>query len=558
MRGRELATPSVSVLVDPSGRQRSGCYVLERTVSAMAAEAVTEGRLLPLYGRGFVAVSAAEVDRLAELPPATVAVWAVLRLEAARRGGPGADLPRSWLVERTGLPITPDTLKKVPARVRALATAGLCLSLVGDAQRVRVEFPRRDRRRAGRGTGEWEPRLRASDVARAVDPSDPMTWSDLTVWLRWQQLVRVDEVWVTQAELAKRWAVDERTVRREQNRLHELGLLGVDRTPGGVCRYWAAEIVTRAQIRVLGAGTTRWIHDGTALAATTADTPPRQDSGATDSPSSRLGGPDNLGTRSGQSEHQPMVDSLTRTREHAVALHTVGTSVPQSPNPAGTDEGAGASPEPQLKSSSERDWAWRQACRIVAGQSWLTNSAARWKVVSTLASLLRRDLPGVDPARATHAVGRIDPGESTDQHVRLVRQAIAGLVADTKAAANDNPRKVAQRRTTATNLSSARTNTADLPDHDRDQPGTKPATIDLSWVDGEAGPEPRWEATSSADPGAAQWLATLWLRSPSVPVPIVQRRLPPQWQAVAGLIHDQVMVARTNPGRQIRLGGLPA
>lgn len=528
-------------------------------MSAVAAEAAVEG-LLPLYGRGFVAVSAGEVAKLAGLPPATVAVWAVLRLEAARRGSSGADLLRAWVVERTGVEATPDTVKKVPGRVRALVEAGLCLSLMGDRRRVRVEFPRRERRR-GRGTGEWEPRLRGSDLARIVDPADPMGWADLVVWLRWQQLVRVDQVWVTQADLAKQWSTTERTIRREQHRLVELGLLEVERAPGGVCRYAAAEIVSRAKSRVLGAGTAQWIHDDAHLLGDR----PEAVQGSAEAILKGRGGPDKFGTRSGQVRHQQVRDSLTRTREHAVALHTVGTSVPDSRTPTLPESGAEASPSPQAKTTAGgRDWAWRQAQRIVTGQRWLANSPARWKIAATLAKLLRSDLPGVDPATAARAVGQIDPGEATDQHVRLVRQAVAGLVADTKAA---RPLPApAHRPITARTVPNDRSDELQehVPAHrssavEQDQAVEQDATsIDLGWATVPAGTEPRWSTTAPTDRTAARWLATLWLRSPSTSVDLVQRRLPQHWHDTAALIHDQVVIARAHPGRAVRLGGLPA
>jgi len=530
--------------------------------AAAAQAAPPTPDLLPLYGGGFAAIPAAEVDRLATVAraPGVVAVWAVLRMEASRRGQHGADLPRQWVAERISADApTVDVVKKIPGRVATLTNAAVCIAMVDNPQRVRVEFPRH----SSSGPGGWASRLRSHDLARILDPSDPMGWADLVPWLRWQQVLRLDEVWVTQAELARRWRTDPRTVRREQARLCDLGLLAVERQPGGLCRYWAAEITHRAQTRVLGPRTARWIRtEANHTAGRGAGRPAAAESstGTSAVVSAALGGPDKVGTRSGHSRHRPpQAPPLSpRARVHACASHPVGTSVPTPQSPHGRDpaasehslsqparrdvDGGDASPHRQDQASPRpRDLAWRQAHRIVQGQQWLmtTSDRVRWSLVATIARFLWRSLPGVTPASLTQALAQIDPDDHTTSHVALVRQAVSGLVADAKAAPSPAHTVVPQRPAPATTVHNDGANEA---------PG-EPAGprgfalhIDPAWADDPVPTEPRWHRTDTDDPDAVRWLAVLFLRRPSLRPIAVQQRLPQVWHPTVERIHGQVQL----------------
>ena len=549
------------------------------TTATATAPPTTE--LLPLHGRGFVAIPADEIDRLITVArtPGAVAVWAVLRMEASHRGGHRADLPRQWVVERTNAAApTADVMKKIPGRVRALTDAALCIALVGDPRRVRVEFPR-VRHTGPSKPGEWTSRLRAHDLDRIIDPADPMSWADLVPWLRWQQVLRLDEVWVTQAELARRWQTNPRTVRREQARLCELGLLEVDRQPGGLCRYWAGELSQRARTRVLGATTARWIrHDDHDIRASDTTGPDGMDAppaaaaqeakaGRPEALSAAPVGPDKVGTRSGQSRHQSSLGTptSTRTRVPAVASHPVGTPVPTPQSPGRCDpcdpaappqscqtqprdhEGSAASPRRQAQSSRPvRDLAWRQARRLVQGQQWLMAApdSVHWQLVATLAGHLRRQLPGVAPASLAVAISQIDPDDHTTSHVALVRQAISGLVADTKAApqtAPPTPDPTPQRPSPATPVVNDGANEAPA------RPDTTPEpalTIDPAWAEEPTPAEPRWHRTDPDDPDAMRWLAVLFLRRPALRPVTVQQRLPETWHPTVEQTYHQVQRTR--------------
>lgn len=185
----------------------------------------------------FVAVTPSEVARLTLLAPATFAVWAVLALEAGEQHRT-ASLRRTVLLERVGMAATADVRKKLPGKVRALVDAGLCVEMGGSTRDwVRVRFLQTAQGQVAPGSGPV--RLRQSDVARVLDADDPLTWSVIQAWLRWQSLLDRGGVCISQADAASRWRIDARTVRNEQQRLVSAGLLEVERQEGKQCRYRA-------------------------------------------------------------------------------------------------------------------------------------------------------------------------------------------------------------------------------------------------------------------------------------------------------------------------------
>lgn len=392
-------------------------------------ETVSQFRpLFPTAPGGFVTIAPSTVAKVAKLPPRVFAVWAVLTL--ADRGTEFSR-PRSWLADRVGA-ATADQVKKLPGQLRQLEALGL-LSVAIEPTRVRVRMtPPRVRRSPGaRG---WQPLLRRADAARAGDLSDPVSWSTLQAWLRWQQVLRTDRVEVTQKQLAAMWGITDRTVRTELGRLVEAGWVSTlaPAMPGQIHVMRAAELeeADLVGVRALGGRrrerVRRRLEDPSAAVQRVSPVPVEAGSSGTVS-------------RKNLAPRAPETPPSTRARFlPASGLPPMGTSVPPSPSQGEPGAAAAASRTTSRphRTGARGDLAERQARRIVAGQRWLATAPqpVPHQVAMVIARRLREPLVAqMTPTRIAQALATVDPGEGTTEHCRLVRIALAGIVADAKA-----------------------------------------------------------------------------------------------------------------------------
>lgn len=368
-------------------------------------------------------VSYADARRAASLTPGEFRVWVALLFAPERRHRPDVDVPREFVLDRAGIPTTLDTLKKLPGRLRSIERAGL-IRVAVEADRVRYRITGTP---PARRDGRWTfARLWASDVGRMLDPDDPVTDGLLQAWVcRWLHTVRLDRVQVCQAELAERWGIAAMTVRREAARLEAVGLLSVRRTgSASIVADARLDLPADAPVRTLG----------------TVHRPTR-----TGDPRSFTSG---TGNRSLPAPRGQSTPSTTRTRALDPALDASPVTARQSrPVPDATEVAAGTASgpgtgktkptRPRTSSPAHRAEAWR----LLRSVRWLAVAPKRvqFAIASLIAWYLRRGgpagLPGVWTAdRLRRALVDADPGEATTDHARIIRAAIAGLVADAKAA----------------------------------------------------------------------------------------------------------------------------
>lgn len=369
-------------------------------------------------------VSYADARRAASLTPGEFRVWVALLFAPERRHGLDVDIPRRFVLDRAGIPTTADTLKKVPSRLRSIERAGL-IRVAVEADRVRYRITGTP---PARRDGRWTfARLWASDAGRMLDPDDPVTDGLLQAWVcRWLHTVRLDRVQVCQAELAERWGIAAMTVRREAARLEAVGLLSVRRTG-------SASIVADARLNLPADAPIRTL--GVVHRPTRTPDPRSFTSGTRD--------------RSPQAPRRQNTPPTTRTRALDPALDASPVTARQSRQvlnaaelAAGTASGPGTGKKtkptrPRTSSSAHRAEAWQ----LVRSVRWLATAPkrAQFPAMSLIAWYLRRGgpagLPGVWTSdRLRRVLVDADPGETTTDHARIIRAAVAGLVADAKAA----------------------------------------------------------------------------------------------------------------------------
>lgn len=355
---------------------------------------------------GHLSLTPATARRATALPAVEFQIWAGVAF-ACRNGA--ADLPRRWVLDRAGLEVTPDRLKKLPGRLRSIENAGLwSVAFVNDRVQVRLTHIPAD--------GRWCSLLTRADFDRAVDPADPLSVGTLQAWVcRWLPVLRHDRVEVSQADLAACWRVDRATVRREAARLREAGLLAV-RKRGGVSVLSVATLgLTDADpIRQLGpAGQVPTIRqsDKSGTSKATNPAPARAGASSTRARSLRPHALDPSGSaRTCRSDSNRARDSQPVACGH-------GTGKPKQP-----------------------DQAIRSGWQVIDSVRWLAIAPER--VRHQLARMLARRLRTGGPpgyrdvwtqATLTRALADADPGEPTNEHARIARAALAGLVADRKA-----------------------------------------------------------------------------------------------------------------------------
>lgn len=348
---------------------------------------------------GYLSVSLVEARRAAGLAAGPFALWVGLGLAT------DVELPRRFVLERAGLSVTADTLKKLPANLRAIEAAGLGrVTVDGD----RVRFQRRSAP-AKDGRGWVFSRLWRADFDRALAPGDPLTVSLLQAWVcRWLPVLRHDRVQVRQAELAARWGIDRVTVIREVGRLVDAGLLTVQRCGGvSVMADARLELPDTAPIRRLGQS----CNVGTGKVASSAPQPAGTPSSA----------------RTGGSRHHAL-DTPATTRQGRYSS-TAGA----------VDSGAGGPGAENKKPlrAPETATGWR----LVWQHRWIATAPrrVRCQIAAMLGRLLRLGGPaGLEGLWTLDRLDRMladaDPGGPTTDHARIIRAGLSGLAADAKAA----------------------------------------------------------------------------------------------------------------------------
>lgn len=380
--------------------------------------------------------------------PLDVAIWAAIRM-AGKRGWAGTV---EWLVrDRLHLEPTRDRIKKTRQRIRRLVAEGWLHEESLESGRVWwVTLPTQqaleDRRGAEPTRGWWWlGTISRDNLARAADPADPVTHADLVAWVRWQQLLRRNQVRVTQKDLAARWGVTDRQVRLEKERLIRAGWLESDPDPGNPISYRPATGAPDG-LRDVGAGVARWRTERGPLADAADDNGEdvseafdadgrSEEVALTEAVDAAQTTPEVSCTPSGSFLHHAASDTPPSTRARALTnpLAPVGTSVPKAQ--LGRERGVegGVTAASQKRDHSRQ--AKRQAYRIVYSQPWLTAAPdkVQHQCAAILAGTLRRQIMSFD--ELTAAVAMADTGDATIDHARQIRAAIAGVVADTKAAA---------------------------------------------------------------------------------------------------------------------------
>lgn len=384
---------------------------------------------------GHLSVPLAACAQAATLTPVQFRIWVGLAL-ACRAGR--CTLPRSWVLDRAGLPVTRDTLKKLSGHLRAIEAAGLLgIEVDGELVHVQVVLTLADR------ADGWHCLITRELFDRALDPEDPLTGAAVQAFAcRWLPILRRERVQVSQAEMATRWGVDRATVRRESAALAALGLLTVRRAGGSsIVSDGRLDLVETAPVRQIGQS------DKSGTGKATHPAP---------QPTEAL-----FTARASLSRHEEPLDAFSGSARSADQDPDVRENRQAGADGPGTGKPKSTSP----KTRTHEAEAWR----LVRSVRWLATAPtrARHQAARMLARRLRlggpAGRPGVwTPEAVARALRSADPGSATDQHARIIRAALAGLVADARVRSRpecgpaDRPTAIVDQRETEAELDPAR------------------------------------------------------------------------------------------------------
>ena len=368
---------------------------------------------------GHLSMSRDTCLRAGGLSPVRFRIWVALAL-GSRAGQ--CSIPRSWVLERAGLAVTPDTLKKLPGHLEAIEDAGLITKAV-EGRQVKVRLSA-----AGGSSGAWHSLLPRVLFDRAVDPSDPLTPAALQAYVcRWLPVLRGDRVQLSQPELARRWGIARTRVQAESALLNRVGLLTVR-------RCGAASVISDTRLGPLEHSPAPALQKLPAAPETGSD---RAVDNAPTADQHRLGSGTGIvrvlapGPRISLSTARAGVSRRKSLDTDPVVSSRSDDQLAAVRGQRRTGAGPGTRFQPKTTTPG-----WR----IVCSTRWLASAPlrVRYQLARLLDRSLRRGgpagLPGLWTVESlTRMVRSADPGETTDQHSRLIRAGLAGLAADAKA-----------------------------------------------------------------------------------------------------------------------------
>lgn len=460
-----------------------------------------------------------EVIGRADLSDTAVQVWLVLGMHPQVGRGAGFPLAAWWIAERAGWTGSLGTVERRVQRATAeLVTAGL---LAVTREPIGGGHSRPVYRRLGEPGERGKEMVTRSDV-RALRPAL------LRSYLRWRRVMgHPGRTRLSMAQLAQRWDLSVKQVRRQREDLVAAGLLAV---VDGV-----TVDARRTRPDGLSTGAEGVAGGGTFLSASSGD--PRD---IFVGPKEKNYIPTDLHTPVGT--NVPNVEKLSRADANCP------TPVPDQP-PVLRGRATQAPPTgPGI--SSDREEAAEAAGRIVMAVDWLRDAPqrVRWQARSLLIGQLRRLRHGVTADALLIALQtRVDPSDVGDRHCQRIRQVLAGLYADAIAVVTPTPRRPSLIK----------------PVDARPTPPPPAPTVEGLRAQ-PLPPEPDWRGESVPEVIAYQWLirffAHVGLQSDQGAAALlvrVERQLPEAYQGLARAAADWVRRLPLAPSAQV-VAGRPA